>query len=145
MSLKLIPLYDAQAILNSWFYLEKGLEEVLKYTNGDSSIERVFNELLAGRLLAWVGFLDGNFIGIMTTRVDDIPTCYKVLSIIHLYVKDIKMSDVFFEGMKELVEFAKSQGCSKFRMWTIRDKAFEKVLKPFGWNPGYVEFLKDIA
>lgn len=144
MSLKLIPLYDPEAIINSWFYLSKGLDEVLQYTNGDASVEKTFNDLMAGRLLAWVGWEDGEFVGMVTTRIDDIPTCYRALSIIHLYVKPGHLAENFLEGMKELENFARKNNCSRFRMWTLRDRGFARVLKPHGWDIGYYEFVKEV-
>lgn len=141
---ELIPIYNPHAVINTWGQISDGVDEVLKYTNGDSSRAKILNEILSGNVLLWVGYSDGEYCGYVTTRIDDIPTCYKCLSIVHLYVKDGKWKEIMLEGLNKLGDFAKSQGCTKFRMWTLRDKAFNRVLEPEGWVDGYSEFTKEV-
>ena len=144
MNFNLIPLYNPSAILNSWAMVNDGVEEILKYTTGDASTAKLLNDLLAGSLLMWIGLLENKYIGFLTTRIDNIPTCYKALSIVHLYTKPNIIHNIMLQGMDELNKFAKEQGCTKFRMWTVRDKAFEKMLTPDNWQVGYCEFLKEV-
>jgi len=140
---ELIPIYSPQAVMNMWGTITEGEEEVLKYTNGDSSKAKTFNEIMSGQVLLWVAYSDGQYCGYMTTRIDDIPTCYKCVSIIHLYVKDCKWKEIMLDGLDKLHEFAKSQGCTKLRMWTIREVAFSRVLKD--WRVGYHEMIQEVA
>jgi hypothetical protein len=140
---ELIPMYSPQAIMNMWGIITEGVDEVLKYTNGDSTKAKTFNEIMSGNLLLWVAYSDGQYCGYMTTRIDDIPTAYKCLSIIHVYVKDHKLKDLMLAKMSDLNEFAKSQGCTRLRMWTIREVAFSKVLSD--WKVGYHEMVKEVV
>ena len=140
---ELIPMYSPQAIMNTWGIITEGVDEVLKYTNGDSTKAKTFNEIMSGNLLLWVAYSDGQYCGYMTTRIDDIPTAYKCLSIIHVYIKDGKLKDLMLAKMSDLNEFAKSQGCTRLRMWTIREVAFSRALKD--WNTGYHEMIKEVV
>ena len=142
---QLLPIYNPKAVFDTWPQITEGMSEILEYTTGDSSFAKILNDLLSGNLLLWVGYKDNEYIGFVTTRIDDIPTCYRALSLVHVFVKHNSLKDIMLESITELDRFAKEQNCTKIRMWSIRDKAFNRVLEPIGFKQGYVEFIREVA
>lgn len=141
----LIPLYNPQAVWANWSQITKGMEEILKYQTGDTNLEKIFNDCLSGNLLIWVGYEGDEYKGFCTTRIDNIPTVGRFLSIVHVFTEPGLLGSVIPKCMERLSIFAKENGCIRYRMWTIRDKAFNKILEPEGWKQGYTEFIKEVV
>lgn len=138
---KLMPVYDEKAIFNTFGFYIEGIEEVLEYGTGETLLSNVYEELMAKRLLLWVGFLNNKYCGFVTTAFTNTPLGEKVLWIKHLYIKKGLTKDIFFEGMKDLFAFAKNTGCKTIKFYTIRNKAFFRKLSSRGWKDGYQEFI----
>ena len=139
--LKLIPVYEKKALMNAWPHCIEGAEAILKHTVGDTSLEKIFNGLFSGHLLLWVGFNAGKYCGFFTTKFDVASINNKSLDVVHLYIKKGVDKNIFYQGFDELKKFAKESNCTSLKFWTIRDKAFEKKMKPLGWERGYQEFI----
>lgn len=145
---KLVPLYNPHAILRNWQYLIEGVEKVLNHTCGSESYEKILNELLSGQLLMWIGFIDGAYVGFITTRVDNVPIAEmakvkRYLSIPQLYIKNGTDQEVFIKGFEAIKEYAKKIGCQQIRMWAKR-KGWEKRLTKLGWSPSYIEYNLEV-
>lgn len=140
---KLIPLYDLQAVFNTWKFYVEGIEAVLDNSGTDTSLEKVFNEIMAGRLLLWVGFIDGEYSGFVTTQISDVPTCGRFLWIVHTYKKIKVPSSFLLEGLKRIEEFAREQKCKTIRFYA-KEKPWQQKLVALGYTPGYIEYIKEV-
>lgn len=144
--LRLIPLYDTTAVLKNFKYLVDGLEAVIKYTDGDSSIEKILNDVLSGRLLMWIGFYNSEYCGYVTTSISTIANGDRTLWIMHAYKKpNLGGLDVLAEGQRILIDYARRYNCKTIRFYTLRGKAFERKLKGYGWKQTYQEFCQEIG
>lgn len=145
--MKLIPVYDINALLNVWPTIIKDVEQVLIFTTGDSTLEKIFNELCSGLLLLWIGFQQNKYCGFLTTRIYETPfkkEKERSLWITHTFIKKGFDKNIFLEGFNIIKEFGIKQKCHTIRFWSKRDKAFSKRMKPLGWQHGYQEFIYNI-
>lgn len=142
-SLKLIPVYDPNALLRSFNHFVDGIEAVLNNSGADTSFEKIFNELMSGKLLLWASFVDGRYMGFVTTQVTDIPTCGKFLWIVHAYKNPKYHTSWLFEALKVLEKFARERGCSSIRFYA-KEKKWQERLVPLGYQPGYIEYVKEL-
>ena len=134
---------EVKKILNCWEHITKDIENIHDFTNGDMSLTNVLNDLIAGNLLLWMGFVDGKYCGFVTTRKDMNYDAHTILSIIHLFIKPGTDKQIFLNGLSELKEFAKNQKCNKLRFWTLR-KGWERKLIPMGFKQSYTEYVYDL-
>jgi hypothetical protein len=141
--LKLIPLYNLRGVLNLWKYLEDGIEAILNNAGDYTSLEKIFNDIMAGQLLLWVGFVDGNYAGFATTKIVDVPPSKRHLWIVHAFKKKKVSSEWFLEAHGILEVFSKKQGCQSIRFYGLR-KPWQDKFFALGYREGYVEFVKDI-
>ena len=140
---KLIPLYDPEAIFRTWRFIRNGIEAVLENSGDDTSIEKIFNELMAGKLLLWIGFVNNEYVGFVTTQITDVPTCGKFLWIVHAYKKTKVPSMWLLEGLKKLEAFAKERQCKSIRFYA-KEKPWQEKLIALGYKPGYIEYVKEV-
>lgn len=147
--LELIPLYEVRAVINGWGCFCVGLEKVLDYTIGETSIATIYNDLLDKRILMWVGYLDGKYVGFCTTRLDNLDNkgiiggVNKYISVVHLYIKKGTDPFCFFMALKQMKGIAKKIGCNMIRMWTIRED-WGNALHGRGWKKGYQEYYLEV-
>ena len=141
---KLIPL-ESHGVLKNWKFLQEGIDRVGKTTIGDFSEAMLLNLIAKGELLLWMGFLDGNYCGFLTTRYDVSNFSDNFLTVVHAYIKAGTDPMVFWGGFDAVKEHGRKLKCSKLRFYTTRDKAFEKRMAPIGWKVGYVEFTYDLG
>ena len=134
---------ELEKVLNCWGTITKGVEIVNEFANGDMSKAKVLNDLLAGDLLLWMGFLDGVYCGFITVRKDTNIDAKTFLSIVHLFIKPGTSKETFLNGLGALKKFAKEQGCQIMRFWVLR-KGWEKRLIPIGFKQSYIEYTLDV-
>lgn len=148
-SVKLVPLVinkdgkvipNGQAILSNWQYFTEGLEKVLSYSTGDSSYEKVLNEILSGQITMFIAFLDGKYVGFCTTRLDNYLLSDSYITIVHLYIKPGTDENVFYSGFKYIYEKLCLPNKSKLRFFSKRN-GWTKRLLDKGWELGYSEFI----
>jgi hypothetical protein len=127
--------------MNLWPHIVEGLEEVLHYSTGDDSIEKIFNDVLSGSLLLWMIFQGKKHCGFLTTRVEHAPATQRFLTIIHLYVKQGTSKEVFLEGLLQFEEIAKKPpfNCEIVRFYSPRSGWVRKLK---GWRQGCVEYYR---
>jgi hypothetical protein len=137
-----IPLYDLRAFMNYWKEFSKGLERVLYYAEGDTSMERIYNEVMAQMLTPWVIMLDKENIGFFTSRVDYTPTTKRIFTIVHMYLVNGVPSQAWVEGLDKFEKIAMSPpfNCEVMRFWSTRSGWENKL----GWKQGYTEFYKQL-
>lgn len=137
-------MYDIEAVLNTWQYLQEGIESILAHTTGDSNLEKIFVDITSKRVLLWVAFLDGVYCGFMTTRIDtQPPLTKKFMTVIHAFLKEGTPKEVFDKGIEQLQEIAKREfKCDAIRFYSTR-KGWNRKLS--NWKEGYTEYYKDIA
>lgn len=144
--MRVIPLYNPEAILKAWPLLTPGLERVLEFSNGDDDLTLVLNEALAGHLLIWLVLDDGGvYSGFTTTciRVSGTHPPHKYLVFNHTYKHPKADFHKFIEAILEITtEFAEKQGCDSMRLYSLRP--LEKMVKAFGFKPSYVEYVKEL-
>lgn len=143
-SLLLIPVYDLQALFNSWKFYLHGIEAILRNSGDDTSVEKIYNDLMAGRLLLWVAFVNGEYIGFVTTQVLDIPGTEKTLWIVHAYKRLKVNSEWLLESFKELENFARKFQCTRIKFYGMEKPWQEKMIN-LGFTKGYVEFVKEVS
>ncbi len=147
MDFKLIPLYDTQAIIKNWAYISEGMEQVLVYTENDTSLTKILNKLLSGQMLLWIAFVDNIYSGFLTTEIVDYPDntgITRSLWICQLYAKPFLSEKIWKEGIEIIQKYAEQMNCNNIRFWTKRDKGWEKKLESEGFKRGYTEFIKNL-
>ncbi len=142
---RLMMINDPDVLTKTWGHYIEGMENVLKYSNGESSLSNVYQKLIRGELTLWVGFLGKKYIGFFTTHYMDVPQGKKLLTVVHAYLKPDAPQEAFEHYLKEIEEIARKYGCDIIRFWTIRTKGFQKRMKNQGFNPAFVEFAKDLG
>ena len=138
---------NVKGIMNFLPEMTDGIESVLNKNIGDMSFQVIINEILQGKLLLWVGFLKGKYIGFVTTRIDDNIGAKRYLSVIHLFIKKGESKEIFENGFAQLRAFGEKTNCDEMRMWTIRD-GWERRLIPLGWKQTNIEYnlsLKELG
>jgi len=116
---------------------------MLENSGSDTSMDKIYNELMAGKLLLWIGLLDGEYVGFVTTRVVDTPPDKRHLWIVHAY-KSIKTPTEWLLLAYEMLEkFAVSRQCDSIRFYGIRRKWMERF-SALGFKEGYVELIKSL-
>lgn len=135
---KIIP--NGQAILSNWKYFTDGLECVLNHNTGDSSYEKVLNEILSGQLTLFIGFLDGKYCGFLTTRYDNYLLADSYITIVHLYIKPGSPKQIFELGFQYVHDKLCKPNNSKLRFFSPRN-GWSKRLLDKGWEPGYQEYI----
>ena len=138
---KIIPLYEIEAVLNSWHYLQKGVERILEFAGSDTSLAKIYNDIVAGKLLLWIALLDGEYCGFATTRFDNSVFGRKALWIVHTFIKSGLNPDIFMEGFKEMKDYGRQFNCDILQFYTRRSMAFERKLTKLGWETSYTEFI----
>ena len=138
------PVYDIKALQRVWGFCIEGVEEVLRNSVKTISFPEIYNDLLAGRLLLWIGFFDKKYCGFLITQIMSVPFSGRHLHIIALYIKPEADRDVFMKGFKEISGFAEKQGCDSMRFWTKRGKGFARKLVKEGWQAGAQEFYYNL-
>jgi len=141
--LLLYPIYNPRGVINSFPLISKGLTRILDFTYKDTSMTKVLNDILSGDLLLWIIYVNHEYVGFLTTKIEDIPDGGRNLWIVHLYANNIDKT-IILEGYKRLEQFAKEHKCNTMRFLTMRDEAFERRLADIGFKKGYTEFIKDI-
>lgn len=141
--LLLYPIYNPRGIINAWPMICSGLNRILSFTYKDTSMTKIYNELLAGELLLWVIYVNHEYKGFMTTKIEDIPDAGRNLWIVHLYAKDLT-KEFILDGLERIEAFAKEQKCETIRFLTMRDEAFERRLDGCGFKKGYTEYIKEL-
>lgn len=143
MELKLIPLYNLQAVFNTWHFYVQGIEAVLRNSGDDTNLEKIYNEIMAGNLLLWVGMVDGKYAGFVTTCFQDLPMGSRSLWVVHTY-KVIKVPTEFLlDGLTIIEKFAKEKGCKSVKFYA-KPKRWQDKLMALGYAPGYTEFIKEV-
>jgi len=143
-NVKLIPIYNPSAIIKNFKHFSEGFEKVMEFAEDDTNLPKIFNELLAGELLLWVGFYNDEYRGFITTKIVETPFGNRALWLMQCYVKIGTKPDWIFEGISIIRDFAKKQNCTKIKFYTIRDKAWEKRLNEHNFKRGYQEFIMEV-
>lgn len=141
--LKLIPVYNLQAVFNTWHLYVPGIEAVLRNSGDDTNIEKIYNEIMAGNLLLWVGFIDEKYAGFLTTCFQEIPLAGRALWVVHAYKTPHTVSVWLLEGLRTVEKFAKEKGCKSVKFYALR-KPWQEKLIARGYQPGYTEFVKEV-
>jgi hypothetical protein len=142
---KLVPLYDLQAVLNTWKYYQDGLEAVMDNSGSDASLEKAYNDIMSGKILLWVGFLNGEYGGFVTTSCQTVPgKTYKRLWIHHCYKKAKIPSVWLLAGLRQIEDFARDMGCKEV-VFYAKQKPWQEKLVRLGYEPGYIEYIKAIG
>lgn len=144
MNIKFYPIFDQKAIVDTWPTLLIGIEKSEKFSLGELSLEAIFNDLLASKLLLWMGYVDEKYIGFLTTRVCQILMGKRYMIIEHIYAKEKIPLDLYLEGQKYLETYAKSMNCEDLRFFTIREKGFERILDKHGYKQAFTMFKKEL-
>lgn len=144
MGLKLIPVYNLQAVLNTWYLYVDGIEAVLRNSGDDTNIEKIYNEIMAGNLLLWVGLLDGVYAGFLTTCFQEIPMSGRSLWIVHTFKCKKVPTDFLLEGLEIVEKFAREKNCKRLKFYAIRKPWIDK-LERLGFKEGYTEFIREVA
>ena len=141
--LKLIPVYNLQAVLNTWHLYVPGIEAILRNSGDDTNIEKIYNEIMAGNLLLWVGFVDDKYVGFLTTCFQDIPMAGRALWIVHTFKRPKTETAWLLEGFKVIENFAKEKGCKTIKFYALARKWQDRFLA-LGFKIGYTEFIKEV-
>jgi len=139
----LLCVYDAAAIMRAWPVISGGLEIMLENSGSDTSLDKIYNDIMAGRLLLWVGMLDGEYAGFVTTQIVDLPPTKKHLWIVHAYKMVATPTMWLLQAYQRLEEFAKVRGCDSIRFYGLA-KPWQNKFLALGFHLGYQEFVKEL-
>ncbi len=142
---RLMMIDDPGVLVKTWGHYIEGLESVLKYSHGESSLGNVYQKLIRGELTLWVGFMGRQYVGFYTTQYTDVPQGKKILTIVHAYMRPGTPGNAYDFGLRHIEEMAEKYGCDIIRFWTIRSKGFEKRMVKQGYKPAFVEFAKALG
>jgi len=140
------PLYNVTAVLNNWKVFSQGVERVLHYANGDIDMTSILNDILGKapndkqQYLMWIGLLDNEYCGFITTRTERHPTTLNTLAVMSCYIKKGTDKNIFLEGMEKMQTIAKKWGYDRIVFRTTRS-GWEKKLLNKGWKTGYTEYI----
>lgn len=142
MNFDFFIIYDREAIITfGWELLQKGLDTLENLSKGDANKEVILNDLLAGNSLLWLGFVDGKYVGFLTTKFDFRGTNKKDLFIEEAYIEKGSASEIFEEALIKVEEFAKMNNCQRIRALTNRNGLLRKLKD---WKEGYFEVFKEV-
>ena len=133
----LLPIYVKDGILLFWEIMQEGLEEISQ--KGYMDKEVLLIELLNGRILLWIGFLDGKYVGFATTQ----RLNKKEMFIPYAYIKKEASNEIFLEGIRILENFVRKEKCKRLVFLTRREKGFLRKLGE-KWKERCVELVKEV-
>jgi len=133
-------IYTPDQLLAFWQLMAKDCERVLAHGDNDEDMDSVFNEIMAGRILLWIIFVDEKYAGYLTTAIRTTTTrpVQRWLWISHLSKKLGVQADIRAAAMSAMIEHAITERCSEIRFYSTR--AMEKWTKDFGFRPSYTEY-----
>ena len=140
---KLIPLYDLNAVLKTWHLYQDGLEMILNNSGEDTNLTKVFNDIMSGKLLLWIGFVDGVYAGFLTTSFQQIFEGPKYGWVVHTYKRISVPTDFLLEGLNQIEVFFKDQQCDYIKFYALK-KPWQDKLVLLGYKPMYIEYLKSL-
>lgn len=143
MGLKLIPIHGSN-LVKKWGYFTEGMEKVIRHAKEDENLTTVYNDILAGRVQMWAGFIDKRYVGFIATQVFQTAFGDRRLLIRSIFSSEKVPEEVWQEGYNILDDYAKRMGCKTMEFYTTRDKAFEKTLKEYRWQPKYTIFEREV-
>lgn len=143
--LKIMPITTMQGIINAWPVISIGMEKVMGYSNGNETMETVFNEITSGQCFLWIVFMKSKYTGFFTTVINQPLNGDRFLIIKSMYSKEPVDKDIHMEVLNKIENIAKKAECKRISFYTLRDKAFDRILVPFGWKQGYMEFIKEVV
>jgi hypothetical protein len=138
-------LYNLQAVMNAWPYISKDVKKVQEFCHRDTNIDMVFNDIMSGNALLWLGFKENKYCGFLVTKFLTAPMGDKTLLVYQAYAKNELEVVEFAQTVEALFDFARDQKCNTVDFYTVRDKAFERKLKTYGWTPKYTVFSKEVG
>jgi hypothetical protein len=144
MGLRIIPVYNLRAVLNTWHLYVEGIDAVLRNSGDDTNLEKIYNEIMAGNLLLWVAFIDDRYSGFLTTSFADIPMSGKTLWVVHAFKCKKVPTEFLLEALGMIEQFAKEKDCNSLKFYAIRKPWIDKLEK-MGFREGYTEFIREIA
>lgn len=143
----MIPVLKEQAILNCWKSINKGVEELLNFT--DYSEIDLFNAIMARECLLWIVFNDkGEYVGFTVTRIEVSKNTIeegevRSILIVGQYLVKGCDKEIVLDVVNNLLEYVKTSGSKSLRFYTSRAEAFERRLGE-GWRRGMVEFIREV-
>ena len=137
-------IYDLEAVIKVWPIVSKDMTQLMNFCHRDMNLDIVFNDIVRQNALLWLIFRDEKYVALIITKVIMAPLGDKSLLIYGAYSKEKLEKDEFAHAASQLNEFAKDQGCTDMEFYTIRDKAFERRMKEFNWEPKYTLFRKEV-
>jgi hypothetical protein len=140
----MIPLLDFNKLLTvQWPRISDGLQEVLRYANGDDDLARIMKAVLAGELVIWA--VNEELDGFITTRLQGIDTCppQRHLIVDHAWCGG-EVQPLTFSGTvhRFLEEYAVKLGCCRIKTYTVRDMA--AWMAEWNFSPSYSEYTKEV-
>lgn len=141
--MKLVPVYDPQGLFRVWPVMTVGVEKIASIGH-DCSVEYVFNELCAGRMLAWIVADNDAYWGFAITQIINTPPKGRYLLLYQVFVKP-GCRNVLEECGPTIENYARENQCTSISMYTRREVGFERRLTSMGWEKGLVEFRKELT
>lgn len=137
---KRLFLLGSDEIARAWPRIEMALDVDPSLWNTAWTKDDLLAQVVAGHVQVWVVELDGFYTMILMTQIYT-NFVSKTLQIFWAYGEDMfraldLMSDVFDD-------FGATYGCTKLEI--VGRKGFERVLRPFGFEPKFTSYERDIA
>lgn len=148
--LKLMPLYNPQAILTGFGKISEDLIKVFDKTDSrEADLTTVMNNALAGNVLLWLVFWKKQYVGFFVVRIVVTGTepQHKHLWIEQGYRKSSvgreSDRDLVGEAIQYIENWANAQGCTEAHIQSSR-KGYERFIDKYGYRPTVVEYVKEI-
>lgn len=132
----LIPIQDVTSVFPS---VEQFIKQAIEHANGETNIQGVFRQLLAGQKQLWV--IAQNYVATAAaiTEVTNYPTM-RVVRIVFLGGDGLdKWSSKVDETVSQWARIVNAK-----RVEVIGRKGWERHLKSRGYKPAYVHLLKEL-
>ncbi len=137
MSFSAVPV---QAVDFVWDTVAPMLQMAIDTSPGGYTTDSVREDIMAGRLGLWVALEGGDTpVAAVTTRIVDLPEM-RVLTMD--WVGGSKMANWLGVTMDTLERYAKDNDCTQLQGYGR--KAWERWMKPRGWEPAYTTYKKDL-
>lgn len=142
--MKIISLYDTVAIAKNWSFFIDGVKAILKHSAKDTNFTTIYNDLLGQKIFMWVIFIDNVYSGFFTAKFRYIPDGDGIMTVIQCFLKPTVPKEILGKVSEHINEIAKKANCKYIKCYSLRT-GMEKRIKAFGFNPSYLEFIKEVT
>jgi hypothetical protein len=136
--------YNKDALQNDLPRLLPLARRALEFAHTDCNEANVYNVIMSGHADVWSGWINDRLCSMLVCYSKDRGTI-RPSYLVYLLASDTPMpKEIYAEGLKQIEDRAKQLGCTEIEMYTKRERAFQRILEPYGWTAAYTVFTKEV-